>query len=54
MSFASFTTPTTASRRKHLQMITVIYRTEGKGKAMRYWLRECPRISKKSFEEACW
>lgn len=41
------------NRREHLQRITVIYRTEGASAAMRYWLRECPRVSKKAFEEAC-
>ena len=53
MSFVSFTTPAAANRQKHLNIITAIYRNEGKDKAIRYWLRECPKISRKSFEEAC-
>ena len=53
MSGTSFTTPGVTTRKNHLQIIRVICKSEGKDKAIRYWLRECPRISRKAFEEAC-
>lgn len=40
------------TRKKHLAMIRAIHSTQGFDAAARYWLSDCPRISKAAFYEA--
>ncbi len=39
------------TRSRHLIMIRAIYKAQGIEAATRYWLNECPRISKSAFQE---
>ena len=40
------------TRAQHLAMIRALARTEGEGAALKYWLSECPRISRDAVNHA--
>ena len=45
-------TTSAKTRKEHLQIMRAIAKNEGADKAMKYWLTEAPRISKKAYMEA--
>jgi len=44
--------PSTMTRAEKVRVIAYLYRTHGMIEAQKFWLRECPRISKRVFMES--
>lgn len=40
------------TRAQHLTIIRVLARTKGEGAALKYWMSECPRISRDAANQA--
>lgn len=44
--------PSNMTRTEKLRVIAYLFRTHGMVEAQKFWLRECPRVSKAAFKES--